>query len=446
MRICVLGAGSLGSAIGGQLALGGNDVVLVNRDAGFCDAVNADGLVLLREGRETRVNVIAMTAARDLDPVDLVIVLVKSKDTEGAIRSATNLVGPDTVVLSLQNGLGQEDILAAVVGARHVIAGKTYVGGVMVGKGRVVAGTEGKETIIGEVNGPASERVRAIARCFEDAGLKTIVSDDIMAAIWDKLLVNVATGAVSAVTGLDYGNLYDVPEIEATALAAVREAMDVAHARGIAISTRDPRQAWIKAAEGLPFGFKASMLQSVERGSVTEVDFVNGSVVRAGAQAGIATPVNQTLVALVKGVERALEPKRPAMPDDPAASGASRTYLEHAAVNVADIGWHLRFFAEVLGMTATMVQGDKASPDQAWTLGGIQLVSRPGHAAPEGALNHLGMAVTDPGAAIAAARAFGVESDPRGDHWLALPDGIVLELLAADARRVEGALRLDPRR
>lgn len=446
MRICVLGAGSLGSAIGGYLAQAGNDVVLINRNAGFCDVINTEGLLLVRDGVEVRVPVAAAPTPRGIEPVDLVIVLVKSKDTEAAIRSARNLLGPRTAVLTLQNGLGQEDILSSVAGPDRVIIGKTYVGGQMAGKGRVIAGAAGKETVIGEVSGPATERIHAIVRCFEAAGLQAIASDDIMATVWDKLLVNVATGAASAITGLDYGNLYDVPEVEATALAAVREAIEVARALGITLSSDDPRRAWEKASAGLPFGFKASMLQSLEKGSVTEVDFINGSVVRAGARAGVPTSVNETLVAMVKGIERGLDPKRPQDAQDPVQGGASRAYLEHAALNVSDVSWHLRFFLEVLGMTVTMVHGDEASPDQAWTLGGVQLVSRPGHAAPAGTLNHLGMAVIDPGAAIRAARAFGVDSDPRGEHWLVLPDGIVLELLPADARRVESALRLDPRK
>ena len=124
-----------------------------------------------------------------------------------------------------------------------------------------------------------------------------------MGTIWDKLLVNVATGALSGITGLAYGPLYRVPEVEACAVAAVTEAMAVAKASGIRLSMTDPREPWVKAGDGLPADFKASMLQSLEKGSVTEIDFVNGSVVRWGARCGVPTPVNQTLVAAMKGIE-----------------------------------------------------------------------------------------------------------------------------------------------
>ena len=155
--------------------------------------------------------------------------------------------------------------------------------------------------------------MQEVAQVFGGAGIATQVSSNIVGAMWDKLFVNVATGALSAITRLDYGGLYSAPEVEACALAAVAEAMRVARAQGVRISSDDPRQSWAKAAAGLPSAFKASMLQSLEKGSVTEIDFVNGAVVEQGRRVGIPTPVNQTLVACVKGIERAL----------PSSAGAS---------------------------------------------------------------------------------------------------------------------------
>jgi len=232
---------------------------------------------------------------------------VKSFHTRTAIAAAApHIVGPDTVVMSLQNGMGHEDVLADVVGRHRVMAGKTYVGGVFLEPGRIIAGTKDKETLIGELDGTITARAKAIAAEFERAGLRTIVSDNIVGTMWDKIFVNVATGALAGITRLTYGDLYRLPEIEACAIDAVAEAMAVARAKGIKLGTREPREAWIKASEGLPAEFKTSMLQSLEKGSVTEIDFINGAVVRAGAAAGIPTPVNATLVACVKGIERSL--------------------------------------------------------------------------------------------------------------------------------------------
>ena len=304
MKIYFLGAGALGCAIGGTLAGAGSDVTLIDRYQPHVDAINRGGLVM-REGESDRVvRVKAATDCSGLPAADLVIVLVKSFHTREAIMSALPIVGPQTTVMSLQNGLGHEDILAEAVGASRVLAGKTYVGGVLLGPGHIIAGTRGKRTYIGELDGSISQRVTAIAAEFERADLPTTVSDNIVGTMWDKLLINVATGALSGITGLPYGSLYAVPEIEACAVAAVAEAMAVARAAGVKLSIEHPRDAWVMAAEGLPAEFRTSMLQSLDKGSTTEIDFINGSVVRWGARCKVPTPVNQTLVAGIKGIER----------------------------------------------------------------------------------------------------------------------------------------------
>jgi 2-dehydropantoate 2-reductase len=307
MKIHILGAGSLGCAIGGTLAAAGSDVTLIARSRQHVDAVNARGLVMRdADGGERIVAVAAAGDAHGLSPADLVIVLVKSFDTQAAIEGYKHCVGDDTVVMSLQNGLGHEDALADSVGRERLLAGKSYVGGVLLAPGVVRAGVQGKLTLIGEPAGGISERVQRVAAEFERAGLKTMVSDDINGVIWDKLLVNTATGALSAITRLPYGPLYAVPELEATAVAAVAEAMAVARAKGVRLSIDEPIDAWRRAGAGLGADFKASMLQSLEKGSVTEIDFINGAIVREGERLGVPTPVNRTLVACVKGIEKGL--------------------------------------------------------------------------------------------------------------------------------------------
>jgi 2-dehydropantoate 2-reductase len=307
MNIHILGAGSLGCAIGGTLAAAGSNVTLIARSREHVDAVNARGLVLRdADGGERTVGVAAVTGITGLSPADLVIVLVKSFHTETAIEGYKQALGTKTIVMSLQNGLGHEEVLAKAVGRERLLAGKTYVGGVFLAPGVVRAGVQGKLTLIGEPGGGISERVQRIAAEFERAGLKTTVSDNITGVIWDKLLVNAATGALSAITRLPYGPLYAVPELEATAVAAVAEAMAVARAKGVALSIKEPIDAWRMAGAGLGPDFKASMLQSLEKGSVTEIDFINGAIVREGERLGVPTPVNRTLVACVKGIEKGI--------------------------------------------------------------------------------------------------------------------------------------------
>jgi 2-dehydropantoate 2-reductase len=306
LEIAIVGAGALGCAIGGTLARAGHRVTLINRNRAHVEAINASGLRMRTPAGYVAVPTRAVVDASGLRPVDLVVVLVKSFHTREAMAMSRSLVGPSTSVLSLQNGLGHEEILAEIVGRDRLIAGKTYVGGVMLGPGEIIAGVDGKETVIGELDGSVTTRVEAIAQAFTAAGLATEVSTNIVGTIWDKLLVNVSTGAVSGITRLPYGALYELPEIEGVAIAAVQEAMAVAAASGVKLTTRDARSAWLKASAGLPPDFKTSMLQSLEKASVTEIDFINGAVVRWGERCGVDTPVNRTLVACIKGIERAL--------------------------------------------------------------------------------------------------------------------------------------------
>jgi 2-dehydropantoate 2-reductase len=306
MKVCVVGAGALGSTIGGTLAAGGCEVWLIDSYQAHVDAINQSGLRMQVEGQERTVKVGAATGADGIGPADLVIVLVKSFHTRQAVEGAAGVIGPNTVVMSLQNGLGHEDIIADVVGRERVLGGKTYVGGVFLGPGQVRSGVAGKETVIGELDGGSTERVQRIAAGMNAAGLITEVSPNIMGTMWDKLLINVAGGALTAITRLTYGGLYSLPALEECSLAAIAEGMAVARANGVVLSIKKPREAWEKARAGLGEAFKTSMLQSIEKGQATEVDFIHGSVVRWGAKAGVPTPVNSTLVACVKGIEYAM--------------------------------------------------------------------------------------------------------------------------------------------
>jgi 2-dehydropantoate 2-reductase len=309
-KIAILGAGSLGSVIGGLLAEAGHEVCLICRNQAHVDAINANGLMLRAGGVYRCIQVLAVTQCHQVDvskhDLDLLIVLVKSFDTETAIQAALPLIGPKTVVLSLQNGVGHETILGRAVGVEKILIGKTYVGGFIIAPGVVIDGSTGKETVMGEVNGSVSQRSQAIASVFSAAGLLTHATANIMSSVWDKLLVNTATGAVSAISGLPYGLLYEQAALTEVALAAVAEGMAVAKALGVPIGFSNPSQPWLKAGAGLPREFKPSMLQSLEKGSTTEIDFINGAIVELGKEYGVPTPVNATLVACIKALESKL--------------------------------------------------------------------------------------------------------------------------------------------
>jgi 2-dehydropantoate 2-reductase len=308
LKLVILGAGALGSALGGVLTEAGHNVWLVTRNAAHVQAMQSSGLTLRNPAGQLRtVRVQASTHAQDALsdglPIDCVIVLVKSAQTHDAAQAALPLLSAHTSVLSLQNGLGHEDILTPIVGAQRLLAGKTYCGGQIIASGQVICGVEGKDTHIGELNGSLSARVQSIATAFNNAGLITHVSDNILGTIWDKLFINVATGAISGITRLAYGKLYQLPALQACGVAAVAETMAIAQARGVRTSITEPLQAWRKAGAGLPADFKPSVLQTLERGVRSEVAFINGAVCQLGRQHGIPTPVNNTLLACIQGIE-----------------------------------------------------------------------------------------------------------------------------------------------
>ena len=306
MKIVMLGAGALGSTIGGTLAIGGNDVHFVDMWQEHVDLNNKDGLHMTNEKEDWYVRVDARTTADTIGEADLVIVLVKSFATKQAVEQLkqTNVIGKNTLVMSLQNGLGNEETIASVIGSENVISGKTYVGGRLIQAGYISAGVQGKWTYIGELNGEITDRIQTVCNVFNDAGLLCEVSDNIKGLIWDKLLINVAAGALCGITRLPYGPLYEEDYIKDVAVAAIQEGIQVAKAAGVVLKSEDPQYPWVAASEGLPGTFKTSILQSLELKRPTEIDFINGSIVEWGKKYGIATPVNQTLVACVKGIEK----------------------------------------------------------------------------------------------------------------------------------------------
>lgn len=306
MKIVMLGAGALGSTIGGTLAMGGNDVHFVDMWQEHVDLINKDGLHMTNEKEDWYVRVDARTTADTIGEADLVIVLVKSFATKQAVEQLkqTNVIGKNTLVMSLQNGLGNEETIASVIGSENVISGKTYVGGRLIQAGYISAGVQGKWTYIGELNGEITDRIQTVCNVFNDAGLLCEVSDNIKGLIWDKLLINVAAGALCGITRLPYGPLYEADYIKDVAVAAIQEGIQVAKAAGVVLKSEDPQYPWVAASEGLPGTFKTSILQSLELKRPTEIDFINGSIVEWGKKYGIATPVNQTLVACVKGIEK----------------------------------------------------------------------------------------------------------------------------------------------
>jgi 2-dehydropantoate 2-reductase len=225
----------------------------------------------------------------------------KSIDTRAAAETARSLVDGDTVVLTLQNGLGNLETLGEMLGYERMLLGMTYHGATLEGPGRARHTAIG-QTFVGEPSGPLTARVERIAQAFTEAGLPTEATDSLWSLAWGKLIVNAAMNATCALTGSSGSDILASESARTWVGLVAHEAAAVAVGLGIALPYPDPAvRVWQHCATVGPA--RPSMLQDVQRGRLTEIDAINGAVVREGIRLGIPTPYNQALVLLVKAYQ-----------------------------------------------------------------------------------------------------------------------------------------------
>jgi 2-dehydropantoate 2-reductase len=294
MKIVVVGAGAVGCYFGGLLARAGHDVTFIGRPDHVA-AINDRGLLLETKAFKAFVAAKAATDVAAVHRPDLVLVCVKSADTETVGRSLAGRLAPESAIISLQNGVDNAERLGAVLG-RPALAAVVYVGTEMAGPGHVLHHGRG-ELAIG-----ASAQSEALARVLTEAGIPTTVAADIAAALWSKLVVNCAYNALSAVADLPYGAMVEVEGATEVMTAVITECVAVAEASGVALPA-DIVARTLSVAATMP-GQYSSTAQDLRRGKPTEVDFLNGTVARKGAELGIATPTNRSLQVMVKLAER----------------------------------------------------------------------------------------------------------------------------------------------
>ena len=306
MKIAIVGAGAMGCLYGAKLsALPTNEVHLIDVWKDHIDAINENGLMMEENGETIPYGAVkGIYDATQVGTCDLAIVFVKSTLTSTAVKSSKAVFGPNTVALTLQNGLGNIDLIRAEIGDNNVIAGTTAHGATMLGPGKMQHAGSGK-TIIGELNGKRTDRIEKIAEVLKAAGLETDISDNVLGLVWDKLLVNVGINALTGIIKLQNGELLNHPEIEELLEAAVSEAFAVAKAKGITLSYNDP-VSHTKAVCVATAANKSSMLQDILNQKQTEIDMINGAIVREGASVGIATPVNSVLTNLIKFIQKSI--------------------------------------------------------------------------------------------------------------------------------------------
>ncbi|ABD04929.1 2-dehydropantoate 2-reductase [Rhodopseudomonas palustris HaA2] len=293
MKVAVMGAGAVGCYFGALLAQAGHDVTLIGRPDHVA-AIDAHGLRLETRDGESFIALKAATDPAALDPPDLVLFCVKSADTETAGRALAPRLRPDTAILSLQNGVDNAQRLSAAIG-HPVIAAVVYVGTEMAGPGHVRHHGRG-ELLIG-----ASAQSGVLAAALSEAKIPTTVAADIDQALWSKLMMNSAFNALSAVADMAYGRMFEVAGARDVVTSVIAECAAVARAGGVSIPDD-----MLEKALALPASMpnqKSSTAQDLARGKPSEIDFLNGYVVRRGAALGIPTPTNLTLQVAVKLIE-----------------------------------------------------------------------------------------------------------------------------------------------
>ena len=299
--VAIVGAGAVGSYHGAMLARSGVGVTLIARPA-HVEAIERDGVVVVEADGEWRVAVRASTDVTAAAHADIVLVTVKTPDTTQAARALAPHLARYARVVSLQNGVDNAERIAAVL-PNPVYAAVVYVGAYMDGPGRVRHTGRG-DLVIGvpqalAQRGDGAADLRAISTMFERAGIPCPISGDIEAALWTKLTINCAYNAISALARARYGLMMASPQIRAVMERAVRETVAVARASNVKLDEDALLAATWKVGEAMPEQH-SSTAQDIERGKATEIDALNGLIARRGAEQGLATPVNDTLYALVK--------------------------------------------------------------------------------------------------------------------------------------------------
>lgn len=301
-QVVVVGAGAMGSLFGGLLAEGGLAVTLVDPWQDHIDAINANGLKMVGHGGDRAIGVNATTEPQTVVRADAVFFQCKAIHNADAAASVEHLFDNDrTVAISFQNGLGNEEELANILGAGRVLGGVTALGANIEAPG-VVRNHAELPSFVGEMAGGVSHRTASLAKAFSDHGLPTEASADIRHDIWKKLMANIGVSGISAAPNLTLGKIVQVPELRAIALRAIDEALAVGRAENIDLDRDGAREVFHRITSSTAAN-KSSLCVDIVNERPSEVDYIYGSVIRLGEKHGIDTPVLQTISAVVKGLQ-----------------------------------------------------------------------------------------------------------------------------------------------
>lgn len=299
MKIGIIGAGAMGSLYGGLLSKQ-NDVYLIDIWKEHIDCINRDGLKIVEDKVENIVYPKATTDSKLVPHLDLVIVFVKSIHTLKAIQSNQDIILDDTVVLSLQNGYGNTEDIETLVKRENIIVGTTSHGATLLGPGKIKHAGVGM-TYIGALDEKSRYKAEKIKGIMQNCGIDAEVSENILELIWSKLIINIAINPLTAILKIENGKLLESSYSLDLMKDLVYESVSIAKEIGLNLE-KDETLEKVKNVANNTYSNKSSMLQDILNKRETEIDKINGAVVKVGEKVGISTPINSTIVKLVKSM------------------------------------------------------------------------------------------------------------------------------------------------
>jgi 2-dehydropantoate 2-reductase len=302
MKIVIVGPGAMGSLFAAFLSKSKEEVWLLDKDKSRADKIRQLGIIVQGVSGNWQAKVPCATDAKEIQTADLIIICVKSYDTKQAIMEVKPLISDSTQILTLQNGLGNIEIISEVAGAEKVIGGVTNQGATLLEAGHIRHAGKG-ENVLGRIDGKIPVQLRSIREIFNKVGLETRISRDIKGLLWSKLIINAGINALTAITRLNNGRLVEFEGTRRILREAVTEAVKISKRKRIKLIYDDPLVKVEAVCEATSLNI-SSMLQDVLKKRRTEIDFINAVIVRYGQELGIPTPVNSVLTDLIKSIEQ----------------------------------------------------------------------------------------------------------------------------------------------
>jgi 2-dehydropantoate 2-reductase len=301
MRIVVVGPGAMGCLLAAALSKVNADTWLLDKNKQRARQIDTQGIIVEGVSGNWKAKLRATASAEEINSADLIIIAVKSYDTHAASVSIKRLINGKTSVITVQNGLGNVQTIGEIVGEDKVIAAVTSQGATLLEAGHIRHAGKG-ETVIGRIDGRLTSSLRQIREVFKKAKFETRISRDIKGILWSKLIINVGINALTAITRLNNGRLVEFEGTRQILRDAVLEAIKVAKRKRIKLIYDDPL-AKVEAVSSATAANVSSMLQDVLKKKRTEIDFINGVIVRQAKSLSIPSPVNSLLLDLVKTIE-----------------------------------------------------------------------------------------------------------------------------------------------